>query len=118
MVDDEAEIREVLRSFLGRSGYEVILAEDGLAGMQKMSESAIDLVITDLLMPQQEGIETILQLRNEYPEVPIIAMSGGGRMAGTMDILHTAKLLGATRTFSKPFNPVELVGAVKELLGA
>lgn len=67
-------------------------------------------------MPEQEGIETILKIRNDHPAMPILAMSGGGRMAGTMDILHTAKLLGAVKTFSKPFNPIELVDTVKQIL--
>jgi CheY-like chemotaxis protein len=93
------------------------LAEDGLQGVQICQTQQIDLVITDLLMPEQEGIETILKIRNDYPKMPILAMSGGGRMAGTMDILHTAKLLGAHKTFSKPFNPIELVETVKQLIG-
>lgn len=116
VIDDEPEIREVLRAFLTRAGYQVILAEDGLECSAVFVAHHVDLVITDLLMPQQEGIETILQLRNDHPTTPIIAMSGGGRMAGTMDILHTAKLLGAVRTFSKPFNPMEMIEAVKLVL--
>ena len=116
VIDDEPEIREVLRAFLQRNGFQVLLAENGVEGVKAFAAGPIDLVITDLLMPEQEGIETILQLRNEHPDLPILAMSGGGRMAGTMDILHTAKLLGAAKTFAKPFNPMELVATVKQLL--
>lgn len=116
VIDDEPEIREVLRAFLQRNGFQVVLAEDGIQGVEVCKNQTVDLVITDLLMPEQEGIETILQIRNDHPNLPILAMSGGGRMAGTMDILHTAKLLGAIKTFSKPFNPVELVDTVKQLL--
>lgn len=116
VIDDEPEIREVLRVFLQRSGYQTIVAEDGLQGVDICKTQAVDLVITDLLMPEQEGIETILKIHNDHPTLPILAMSGGGRMAGTMDILHTAKLLGAAKTFSKPFNPAELVDTVKQIL--
>jgi len=99
-----------------RAGYQVALAENGLQGVAIFKSQAIDLVITDLLMPEQEGIETMLQIRGEHPSVPILAMSGGGRMAGTMDILHTAKLLGAAKTFSKPFNPMDMVETVRSIL--
>lgn len=116
VIDDEPEIREVLRAFLQRAGYIVHTASDGLEGVKVFSERSIDLVITDLLMPQQEGIETIMQIKTDHPNLPIIAISGGGRMAGTLDILQTAKLLGAARTFSKPFQPQELVEAVRNLL--
>jgi len=116
IIDDEPEIREVLRVFLERSGLRTVQAENGVQGYTMFLTNEIDLVITDLLMPEQEGIETILQIRNEHPTVPIIAMSGGGRMAGTMDILHTAQLLGAARTFAKPFNPMDIVAEVKRLL--
>jgi len=117
IIDDEPEIREVLRVFLERSGYQTMQAENGVQGYESVCKQPIDLVITDLLMPEQEGIETILQIRNEYPQIPILAMSGGGRMAGTMDILHSARLLGARRTFSKPFNPMDVVAEVKKILG-
>lgn len=99
-----------------RNGFQTVVAEDGLQGVDVCNSQVIDLVITDLLMPEQEGIETILKIRNDHPAMPILAMSGGGRMAGTMDILHTAKLLGAVKTFSKPFNPIELVDTVKQIL--
>lgn len=115
VIDDEAEIREVLRAFLIRNGYKVVTANDGLQGIKAFEENPIDLVITDLLMPEQEGIETMMQIREKRSDVPIIAISGGGRMAGIMDILQTAKLLGAARTFSKPFNPLEVVEAVRQL---
>ncbi len=100
-----------------RSGYHVVQANDGLEGVKIIQQNSVDLVITDLLMPEQEGIETILQMRNDHPNVPIIAMSGGGRMTGTVDILQSAKLLGAVRTFSKPFNPMEVIQAIKVILG-
>ena len=116
VIDDESEIREVLQAFLTRAGFQVVLAENGIQGVQAFQIQTIDLVVTDLLMPEQEGIETILQIRSDHANVPILAMSGGGRMAGTMDILHTAKLLGAEKTFAKPFNPMELVEAVQSIL--
>jgi DNA-binding response OmpR family regulator len=120
VIDDETEIRELLRIFLTRAGFQVIQAEDGAAGVQVLKnlsdENPIHLVITDLLMPEQEGIETILQLKEQHPEIPILAMSGGGRMSGTLDLLATAKLLGAHKTFTKPFNPSEVVATIRTLL--
>ncbi len=116
VIDDESEIRELLRIFLERASFRVLQAEDGIAGVEILAKESVDLVITDLLMPEQEGIETILHLRDKHPDMPILAMSGGGRMSGTLDLLHTAKLLGAYKTFSKPFNPAEVVSTIRTLL--
>lgn len=81
VIDDEPQVRAMLRQMLEREGYEVVEAEEGEEGMRRYREQPVDLVITDILMPQKEGIETIRALRRTNPGVKIIAISGGGRMS-------------------------------------
>ncbi len=115
VIDDDDQMRVLLRQVMEWAGYEVMEAEDGREGMQKHRRQPADLVITDLIMPEQEGLETISLLRKEYPQTKIIAISGGGRI-GPEAYLPAAQELGADRVFSKPFDVRELAGAVKELL--
>jgi DNA-binding response OmpR family regulator len=115
VIDDDDQMRTLLRQVMEWAGYEVIVAGDGREGMQKQRKHAADLVITDLIMPEQEGLETITSLKKEYPEIKIIAISGGGRI-GPEAYLPAAQELGADRVFSKPFDVRELAEAVKELL--
>jgi CheY-like chemotaxis protein len=115
VVDDEPEIRTVLRRVLERAGHAVTEAENGRKAVRALSEAPIDLVITDIVMPEQEGMETILQIRRLRPDIKIIAMSGGGRRV-SMDFLPLAVRLGADRTFEKPFKPAHVAAAVSELL--
>ena len=97
------------------SGYTVVDAENGRKGIRKQREEPVDLVITDLIMPEQEGLETITLLKREFPEVKIVAISGGGRI-GPEAYLPTAQELGADLVFSKPFDVKEFVTAMRELL--
>ena len=115
IVDDEIQIRTMLRRMFEREGYEVIDAPDGKVAMSLHREEPADLIITDLVMPGTDGIETIIKLRKGFPEVKIIAMSGGGLVGGE-DYLMMAKGLGAMRTFSKPIEREEMLKAVRELL--
>lgn len=115
VIDDDDQMRVLLRQVMEWAGYEVMEAADGRAGMQKHRRQQADLVITDLIMPEQEGLETIGLLRKEFPQTKIIAISGGGRI-GPEAYLPAAQELGADRVFSKPFDVRELAGAVKELL--
>jgi CheY-like chemotaxis protein len=117
VIDDEASVRKMLRHMLERAGHEVAEAEDGGVGLRFYREHPTDLIITDILMPDKEGIETILQLRKIHPQVKIIAISGGGHM-NKHDLLVTAQRLGATRTLAKPFERQELLAAVQEALAA
>jgi len=78
LIDDDAPVRRTLRKMLERQGYEVEEAPDGKAGLTLYQENPADLIITDLIMPEMEGIETIMELRRRFPDVKIIAMSGGG----------------------------------------
>ena len=116
VIDDDDQMRVLLRQVMEWAGYEVVEAEDGREGMQIQRRQPADLVITDLIMPEQEGLETIGLLRKEFPRTRIIAISGGGRI-GPEAYLPAAQELGADRVFSKPFDVRELAGAVKELLG-
>lgn len=115
VIDDEPQIRSLVKRFLSQAGYEVDQAGDGLDGVKQMKENPADLVITDILMPKQEGLETIRQIREIYPDCKIIAMSGGSQLTA-MDFLPIAQKFGAAKIFHKPIDFQELVEAVKELV--
>lgn len=115
LIDDDATVRYALKQVLERAGHQVDEATDGLIGVEMYTASRPDLVITDIIMPNQEGIETIIKLRRLAPDVAIIAMSGGGR-TGNRDFLAMAEKLGAAKVMAKPFRPKELVEAVAGLL--
>ncbi len=115
VIDDEPSLRKILRHTLERAGHEVIEASDGNVGTRIYRTEKIDLMITDLIMPNKEGIETILEAKNAHPTLNIIAISGGGHSAGP-DFLRMAKIMGADLAFRKPFQPKEIVAAVDELL--
>jgi DNA-binding response OmpR family regulator len=115
VIDDDDQMRTLLRQVMEWAGYEVVEAGDGREGMQKQRKQPADLVITDLIMPEQEGLETITSLKKEYPEIKIIAISGGGRI-GPEAYLPAAQELGADKVFSKPFDVRELAETVKDLL--
>ncbi len=116
IIDDDEQIRILLKQMMEWAGYEVQVAENGKIGMQIQAEQPADLVITDLIMPEQEGLETISWLKKKYSNTKIIAISGGGRI-GPEAYLPAALELGADKVFSKPFNVQEVVASVKELLG-
>ena len=115
LIDDDAPFRATLHQFLESEGYEVSDASDGHQGIQRYKDTPTDVVITDLLMPEKEGLETIQELRRDFPGVKIIAISGGAK-AGTMDFLPVAQQLGAQRVLPKPFEPDALLGAIQEVL--
>ncbi len=116
LIDDDDQFRMLLRKMLEKAGYnDIEEANDGSIGVKLFRQHPFDLVITDIIMPDKEGIETIIELTGDYPQIKIIAMSGGGRVC-PQDYLETAKRLGASRTLAKPFNYSELVDTVHELL--
>jgi CheY-like chemotaxis protein len=115
IVDDEAPIRRMLRELLEGEGHTVMEASDGRAAMRCLREQPADLVITDILMPQEDGIEVIRETRRIAPGTKIIAISGGGRQ-GKADFLNIARCLGAKRTIEKPFALDKFLEAVKEVL--
>ena len=103
IIDDDPDLRAMLREMLGALGCAVTEAQDGAAGLSCANAQDFDLVITDILMPRQEGIETIVRLRKAKPQLPIVAMSGGGQVNG-MAVLEFADKLGADLTLEKPFS--------------
>ncbi len=116
VIDDDEQIRKMFRSLLEREGYEVKVAPDGKQGILQYRNNPADLVILDIIMPEKEGLETIMDLRRDFPDIKIIAISGGGRI-GPEDYLMMAKNLGAMRTFVKPVERYALLKAIGELIG-
>ncbi|MFZ5798413.1 MAG: response regulator [Desulfobulbus sp.] len=115
IIDDDEQIRVLLEQMMHWAGFEVMVAENGKVAMQLQRERPADLVITDLIMPEQEGLETISRLKKDYGGIKIIAISGGGRI-GPEAYLPAALELGADRVFSKPFDVQEIVDTVREML--
>ncbi len=116
VIDDSYDFRSTLKTILEEEGYEVETAENGDEGIKLFTENPADVVITDIIMPGKEGIETMVELHKTFPDAKVIAMSGGG-FQGPMDYLEGAKLIGgALRTFTKPFRMVDMLQAVRELL--
>lgn len=115
VIDDDWQMREMMHQALDRAGYDVVDAANGKIGMNIQRQEPVDLVITDLIMPEKEGIETIRELRRDFPGLKIIAISGGGR-AGADGYLSVAKTIGADRTLSKPFDLKQILDTVGELL--
>ncbi len=117
VIDDEDELRTMLRQMLEHAGHEVSEAVNGAVGIEIYERDKPDLIITDIIMPEKEGVETIIALRRANPELPIIAISGGGRLDAT-DFLSMAKKLGARHTLTKPFRRDQLLEAVGECLAS
>jgi len=115
VIDDDEQVLDMLYESLTREGYDVLKASNGEQGLKLYREEPVDLIITDLIMPEKEGIETIIELRQDVPEVKIIAISGGGRI-GTKDYLNMAKIFGVQRTFTKPVAREQLLDAIRELI--
>lgn len=114
IIDDDVQFRSMLRQRLERAGYEVVEAPDGRVGIRLFREEPAHLVITDIVMPEKDGLETIMALRHEFRGVNIIAMSGGGRIR-PQDYLHMARTLGVRHSFSKPFEWAAMLNAVRKL---
>ena len=116
VLDDEPSILLMIKKMLEKAGHEVEVALNGKEGIELFEKNKPDLLITDIIMPEKEGLETIFELRRLHPEMKIIAISGGGRI-GPDGYLPGAKLLGANAVFSKPLVPKELINKINELLG-
>jgi DNA-binding response OmpR family regulator len=116
VIEDDVLVRNMVDKVLRHGGYDVVMAEDGVRGITSFRSERPDLVLTDIIMPEREGIATIVELRRECPDAKIIAMSGGGRI-GSADFLGMAKKLGANDIIPKPFLPQELLRRIKACLG-
>lgn len=115
IIDDEPQIRSMIRLILERAGYSVMEAADGVEGIRRFRENPVTLIITDLIMPNKDGIGMIIELKKEFPDAKIIAMSGGG-LNRPEGYLRGAQKLGAACTLSKPINRQELLRVVKDTL--
>jgi DNA-binding NtrC family response regulator len=115
IVDDDASIRRTLQILLSKAGYEVIQACDGSEAVRLWRDHGGDLVITDLHMPEKDGIETIIELLTHTPGLRIIAMSGGGQTK-RLDLLGNVALLGSVLTIEKPFTLTEMMAVVSRAL--
>jgi CheY-like chemotaxis protein len=115
VIDDEQMLRRTLRALLERAGHTVVEAEDGKEGLAQFGIQKPDLVLTDIIMPNSDGVETIGEIRRRAPETPIIAMSGGGSIGGDL-FLTLAEQLGASATLAKPIRQAELIAAVERAL--
>ena len=116
IMEDDEEVRKALRTVLEESGYKVMEAANGEKGLKIQRTIPSDLVIMDILMPEKEGLEVIKELRRDFPNTKIIAISGGGYV-GPDYYLDAAKKMGASYVFEKPFDPREIMAAVKQVLG-
>ena len=114
VIEDYEEFRVFLRDVLIDQGYKVLEAADGFQGLAQCRNNHVSVVITDIIMPDKEGIETIMELRRDFPDVNIIAISGGGCISPD-DYLKSAKRAGAVKTFSKPFEIADMLIAVEQL---
>lgn len=115
IVDDEAELRDVMTRVLTLRGHQVTGAANGVEASRAVANNRFDVVITDLIMPERDGIQVINELRRKYPEIKIVAMSGGGHISRDQ-YLRIAKGLGAHALLEKPFLNQELIDAIDRVL--
>ncbi len=115
IIEDDSEVRTLIQRLLENEGYEVQVAENGVDGIEAFRAGSPDLVITDLFMPRQDGIETIKEIRGIDAETKILAISGGGPYSPKTH-LKRARVVGAQETLAKPFAPSDLLNAVSRLV--
>ncbi len=115
VVDDDVLVRETIACTLERAKHVVLQAGNGQEALDALDRGPLDLVISDILMPEVDGIGLILAMRKRHPPLKVIAMSGGGRTRN-MDFLRMAEALGAHKTLAKPFTPEQLAKAVDDAL--
>ncbi len=116
VIDDDNLVRAALTDMLETAGFEVITASNGRLGLELLETAPVDAIITDILMPEQEGLETIREARQRFPNIRILAISGGGAGGGETQLLRFAESFGADQTLPKPFTGSQLVAAVRTLL--
>lgn len=115
VVEDDVELREMLKVSLLRRDFSVFEASNGKEAIMQFKPSLTDIVITDIIMPEEDGLKAIMKIKELKPSVKIIAISGGGK-AGPGNYLNLAKALGANAIFSKPFPINDLISKIEELL--
>jgi CheY-like chemotaxis protein len=115
IVEDDKELREMLKMSLLRRGFTVLEAANGKEAITRFKPAITDLVVTDLIMPEEDGLKVVIKLREIKPTIKLIAISGGGKV-GPGSYLNLAKALGADAIFSKPFSLNDLVTKIEQLL--
>ncbi|MDF7805801.1 response regulator [Pontiellaceae bacterium B12219] len=115
IIDDDETIRSVFSRFLKGKGFDVVVAADGRQGLRTLEEQAVDLVITDIMMPETDGLEVVMAIRGKEPSIPVIAISGGMH-AMPMDFLPMAKKFGAKEVLYKPVELDDLFSAVERAM--
>ena len=118
VIDDDNLGRAALTDMLQTAGFEVVTASNGRLGLELLNTTSVDAIITDILMPEQEGLETIREARQRFPDLRILAISGGGAGGGETQLLRFAESFGADQTLPKPFTGSQLVAAVRALLAS
>lgn len=116
VIEDDDQFREMLAQMLDQAGHQIEVAANGVTGMERFRDNAPDLVITDILMPEKDGIDTILEMKREREDVKIIAISGGRRVITPQFNLDSAALIGVKQTLAKPFTRQQLLQAIQEAL--
>lgn len=116
IIDDDAAVSRTLSLILTRAGYKVSTVTSARKGLEMLTAGSFDLVLTDIIMPELDGIEAIRRIRADHPELRIIAMSGGGQI-DKADFLHMAEVLGADRVLEKPVRSERLLELVKDVMG-
>lgn len=114
VIDDEVYIREGLKHLLDIEGHDTTIASDGREALYMIDKNKPDLVITDIIMPEKDGVEVICKAKEKYPNLKIIAISGGGRISAH-DYLKIAKQLGANSILTKPFSSKELICEINKV---
>lgn len=115
-IDDDAHTGEIFKAILEEAGHQVVVAQDGVQGLALYRKNPTDLIITDILMPVKDGMAVINELKRDFPDVKIIAISGSDEDERRQFFFDVSRILGAKRTFQKPVDPGDLLAAIKELL--
>lgn len=118
VIDDEPQMRDMLTQMLSREGYQVITADNGKDGLALFRQTHADLIVMDVLMPVQDGIQTMADFKKEFPNVPVIAMSGGRRALSPQFNLDSASMMGVRATLAKPFSRDQLLKTIKSVFEA
>lgn len=116
VVEDDPQFIETVGKMLGRDQHAVVKVTDGEEALEALAGESFDLVVLDIIMPNKEGLETLVEIRERFPELRVLCMSGGGR-SGNFDPLQLSEKFGAHATIAKPFRPAELRQRVNDCLG-
>lgn len=115
VIDDDSDVQRLVRLWLNDAGHETAGASDGKTGLDIQRKKPADLIITDIFMPEKEGTELLMEIREEFPQTDVIVISGGGGVEG-VDFLDLASKLGAVRVFRKPLKRKEFINSVHKVL--